>query len=85
MSIKIQKDQVLITVALDLVGRKLTMPQAQELAENLIAYGEDILDDLTFLGDDAEIDSEPEPKPKAKPKKKPEPKKAEKAKKKGGK
>jgi len=53
-----------ITLNID-TDRKLSKAQQAELIENLVAYGEEIIDDLTFLDeDDDEIDSEPKPKPK---------------------
>jgi hypothetical protein len=62
-----------ITLNID-TTHKLSKEQQAELIDGLLAYAEEIIDDLTFLD---EVDSEEKPKAK--------PKKAEKAKKKGGK
>jgi hypothetical protein len=66
-----------ITLNID-TDRKLSKEQQVELVENLVAYAEEIIDDLTFLDvDDDEIDSKPKPKKKAPAKKAAKPAKKE--------
>ena len=59
-----------ITLNID-TDRKLSKAQLVELNEALVAYGEEVIDDLTFLDvdDDDENDSKPKPKKKAAAKK----------------
>jgi hypothetical protein len=43
-------------------SKTLNKEQIAELTDSVLAYAEEVIDDLTFLDD--ENDSEPEPKPK---------------------